>query len=624
MNTAADDPRLTAYVLGELDASERAALEAELAESEALRAELEGIERTLEALRAELEATPKVSLDEVRRARIRRELAAPRPKRRLRALVATAVTAAAMAAGALLFVSSQGRAPSTAAVDFVSGKEKASYDLPAAAPLASAAASPPALVPGQPLDVREKDRFQREAYDSFQDNPFIRVATDPRSTFSVDVDTASYALIRRHLNEGRLPPKGAVRIEEMINYFSYSYPEPEGDRPFSVSSEIGAAPWAPQHRLLKLGIKGRHVAPADVPGTNLVFLIDTSGSMSDENKLPLLKRAFSLLVQQLDAVDRVSIVAYAGSAGMVLPPTPGNDKQAILGALDRLDAGGSTNGGEGIQLAYELAGKGFVKGGINRVVLATDGDFNVGVTSQSDLVELVEQKAKTGVFLSVLGFGSGNYNDSMMEKLADKGNGNYAYVDTLNEAKKVLVEQATGTLMTIAKDVKIQLELNPSEVAAFRLIGYENRVLAHQDFNDDEKDAGEIGADHTVTALYELVPAGQGLTIPGTDPLKYQTPSVPTGSAPKGELATVKLRYKLPNASESQLIELVVKERGGPESSDFRFAAAVAELGMLLRDSPHKGKSSYAEVARLASSSELDERRRELLELAKKASELQR
>ncbi|MBE7484602.1 MAG: VWA domain-containing protein [Polyangiaceae bacterium] len=623
MNETHADTRVTAYALGELDAAERAAFEAELAESAELREELLGIESTLSALREELGRKPKATLDEPRRERIRQELTSPKPraKTRLRAVVFTAVTATAMAAGALFFVKTQDRSPVASHVDRISEKHKS--DMPASPPALASAASP-----GQGMVDEERKvegrRFQREAYDSFQDNPFIRVATDPRSTFSVDVDTASYALIRRHLNDGQLPPKGAVRIEEMINYFSYAYPEPEGDRPFSVSSEVGAAPWAPQHRLLKLGLKGKHVAPADVPGTNLVFLIDTSGSMSDENKLPLLKRAFELLVQQLDAVDRVSIVAYAGSAGMVLGPTPGNDKRAILGALERLDAGGSTNGGQGIELAYKLASEGFVKGGVNRVILATDGDFNVGVTNQSDLVELVEDKAKSGVFLSVLGFGSGNYNDSTMEKLADKGNGNYAYVDTLNEAKKVLVEQATGTLLTIAKDVKIQIEFNPSEVSAFRLIGYENRVLSHQDFNDDRKDAGEIGADHSVTALYEIVPAGRGLAIPGTDPLKYQTPGAPTGAAVKGELGTVKLRYKLPDASESQLLEVVVRESGVAESNDFRFAAAVAQLGMLLRDSPYRGSSSYSEVVRLASSGELDERRRELLDLARKAEQLRR
>ena len=619
MNTAHEDPRVTDYALGELSGEALARFEAELAESEPLREELVNVESTLSALRDELGSQPKPQLSAPQRERIAEQASqgAPRPKRGLRAVAFAAMTVTAAAAGALLFVSTQGRRAEVASVatDKLEGKEKGNVGPRA---LASAASAQDLPMAGQ------GQRFNRDAYDAFSDNPFVRVATDPRSTFSIDVDTASYSLVRRHLRDGQLPPKGAVRIEEMINYFTYAYPEPTGDRPFSVSSEVGAAPWAPGHRLLKLGLKGKHVAPTEVPGTNLVFLVDTSGSMSDENKLPLLKQAFSLLVQQLDAVDRVSIVAYAGSAGTVLPPTPGDQKATILGALDRLSSGGSTNGGEGIQLAYELAKQGFVKGGINRVLLATDGDFNVGVTSQSDLVDLVEQKAKTGVFLSVLGFGAGNFNDSTMEKLADKGNGNYAYIDTLNEAKKVLVEQATGTLMTIAKDVKIQIELNPAEVSEFRLIGYENRVLAHQDFNDDKKDAGEIGADHTVTALYEIVPAGGTPTGPGTDPLKYQAPGAPSGKAVRGELATVKLRYKLPAGSESQLMEVVVRDTDARESDDFRFAAAVAELGMLLRDSPHKGSSSYADTVRLASSGELDERRREFVELVRAAERLKR
>ncbi len=619
MSTAHEDPRVTDYALGELSGEELARFEAELAESELLREELAGVKSTLGALREELGSEPKPALDAPRRERIAEQASqgAPKPKRGLRAVAFAAMTVTAAAAGAMLFVTTQGRRAEVASVsmDKAEGKEKGTLGPGTAASAASSEDMPV---------VNQGQRFNRDAYDAFADNPFVRVATDPRSTFSIDVDTASYSLVRRHLRDGQLPPKGAVRIEEMINYFTYVYPEPTGDRPFSVSSEVGAAPWASGHRLLKLGLKGKHVAPADVPGTNLVFLVDTSGSMSDENKLPLLKQAFSLLVQQLDAVDRVSIVAYAGSAGTVLPPTPGDQRATIIGALDRLSSGGSTNGGEGIQLAYELAKQGFVKGGVNRVLLATDGDFNVGVTSQSDLVDLVEKKAKTGVFLSVLGFGAGNFNDSTMEKLADKGNGNYAYIDTLNEAKKVLVEQATGTLMTIAKDVKIQIEFNPAEVSEFRLIGYENRVLSHQDFNDDKKDAGEIGADHTVTALYEIVPAGGAPTGPGTDPLKYQAPGTPTGKAARGELATVKLRYKQPAGSESQLIEVVVRDTDAKESDDFRFAAAVAELGMLLRDSPHKGSSSYADTVRLASSGELDERRREFVELVRTAERLKR
>ncbi|MCK6531506.1 MAG: von Willebrand factor type A domain-containing protein [Polyangiaceae bacterium] len=619
MSTAHEDPRVTDYALGELSGEELARFEAELAESELLREELAGVKSTLGALREELGSEPKPALDAPRRERIAEQASqgAPKPKRRLRAVAFAAMTVTAAAAGAMLFVTTQGRRAEVASVsmDKAEGKEKGTLGPGTAASAASSEDMPV---------VNQGQRFNRDAYDAFADNPFVRVATDPRSTFSIDVDTASYSLVRRHLRDGQLPPKGAVRIEEMINYFTYVYPEPTGDRPFSVSSEVGAAPWASGHRLLKLGLKGKHVAPADVPGTNLVFLVDTSGSMSDENKLPLLKQAFSLLVQQLDAVDRVSIVAYAGSAGTVLPPTPGDQRATILGALDRLSSGGSTNGGEGIQLAYELAKQGFVKGGVNRVLLATDGDFNVGVTSQSDLVDLVEKKAKTGVFLSVLGFGAGNFNDSTMEKLADKGNGNYAYIDTLNEAKKVLVEQATGTLMTIAKDVKIQIEFNPAEVSEFRLIGYENRVLSHHDFNDDKKDAGEIGADHTVTALYEIVPAGGAPTGPGNDPLKYQAPGTPTGKAARGELATVKLRYKQPAGSESQLIEVVVRDTDAKESDDFRFAAAVAELGMLLRDSPHKGSSSFADTVRLASSGELDERRREFVDLVRTAERLKR
>jgi Ca-activated chloride channel family protein len=474
--------------------------------------------------------------------------------------------------------------------------------MPAAVPTVAASGAVIDL-PAMPGKESEPS-VNRDKFDQFEDNPFIRVEKDPRSTFSIDVDTASYSLLRRHLTEGRLPPKGAVRIEEMINYFSYSYPEPEAGRPFAVQTEVASAPWASQHRLLRIGIKGKHVAPAQVPGTNLTFLIDTSGSMLSEDKLPLLKRAFAMLVDQLDDRDRVSIVVYAGSSGLVLPPTPGNDRRTILGALERLEAGGSTNGGDGIRLAYQTAAQHFIKGGINRVLLATDGDFNVGITNQSELIDLIEQKAKTGVFLSVLGFGGGNYNDSMLEKLADKGNGNYAYIDGFAEARKVLVEQATGTLITIAKDVKIQIEFNPRFAESFRLIGYENRVLAHQDFDDDKKDAGEIGADHTVTALYEIVPVK---------------------SADRGELGTIKLRYKLPDGDKSELIEAVIRDGGigfNQSSGDFRFAAAVAELGLLLRESPHKGEASYQQVISLASDQASDERRRELITLTKTASQL--
>jgi secreted protein with Ig-like and vWFA domain len=358
-------------------------------------------------------------------------------------------------------------------------------------------------------------RLSSEAYDPVVHNPFLRVMQNPLSTFSIDVDTASYANVRRFLNGGQLPPPNAVRVEEFINYFEYDYPQPTTaetavppDCPFSVNVDVGECPWVPEHRLMRVGLKGMEIEQEERPSCNLVFLIDVSGSMQPPNKLPLLKQAMGMAVDGLNVDDRVALVVYAGSSGLVLPSTTGDSLEKIRDALEQLEAGGSTDGGEGIQLAYDVAAENFIEGGVNRVILATDGDFNVGVTDQSELVRLIEDRAKTGVFLSVLGFGMGNYKDDTLEKLADKGNGNYAYIDTPAEARKVLVEQLGGTLVTIAKDVKIQIEFNPAEVMAYRLIGYENRLLAAQDFNDDTKDAGEIGAGHTVTALYELVPVG--------------------------------------------------------------------------------------------------------------------
>jgi Ca-activated chloride channel family protein len=454
-----------------------------------------------------------------------------------------------------------------------------------------------------------------QPHERLPENPFVLVAEDTRSTFSVDVDTASYSLVRRHLNEGRLPPPGAVRIEEMINYFSYDYPEPTSDVPFSVSTEVSGAPWAPSHQLVRIGIKGKHVAAAARPRVNLVFLLDVSGSMDSPDKLPLLKQGFRMLVDQLDATDRVSIVVYAGASGVVLPPTPGDRKHEILAALNRLAAGGSTNGGEGIQLAYAMARRSYVSGGVNRVILATDGDFNVGTTNQAELVRLIEEKARGGTFLSVLGFGSGNYQDSTLEKLADKGNGNYAYIDGVGEAQKVLVEQAAGTILTIAKDVKIQLEMNPNQVESFRLIGYENRVMAHRDFADDSKDAGEIGADHTVTALYELVPKGER-----SDPK-------PPGGVGTKELMTIKLRYKPPLGDTSRAIEVQVPSEARPitsASSDQRFAAAVASFGMLLRGSQHRGTASYDSVLALTQGTGSDRYRTEFVKLVRTARRLSR
>jgi Ca-activated chloride channel family protein len=439
-----------------------------------------------------------------------------------------------------------------------------------------------------------------EDYDSIEENPFLRAALAPLSTFSIDVDTAAWSLVRRHLSDGALPPRGAVRIEEMVNYFPYGYSGPGGMDPFAVHTEVASCPWQPRHRLVRIGLKGRIIDSGERPAANLVFLIDVSGSMESHDKLPLLVQSLKLLAAGLAAQDRVAVVAYAGASGLVLPSTAGSEREALIAALDRLSAGGSTNGGAGIRLAYDVARENFIKGGINRVILATDGDFNVGTTSQSDLVDLVQEKAKTGVFLTVLGFGRGNTKDSTMESLADKGNGNYAYIDSLMEGRKVLVEQAGGTLHTIAKDVKIQVEFNPSLVAGYRLIGYENRMLASEDFRDDTKDAGEIGAGHTVTALYEVVPAGVDVPTSEVDELKYSTPAASTGS---GDLLTVKIRFKDPDGDVSRPLAFPLVDGGAKwadATEDFRFAAAVACLGMVLRGSKHRADASYDTVRELA------------------------
>ena len=468
-------------------------------------------------------------------------------------------------------------------------------------------------------------RFNTEEYSRIVDNPFLTVARDPLATFSVDVDTASYANVRRFLNQGTLPPPDAVRIEEMVNYFDYDYAPPTDGRPVRVHAEVGSAPWQPEHRLVRIGIQGREVSLEERARANLVFLIDVSGSMNDRDKLPLLKDGMRMLVRNLGEDDRVAIVVYAGASGLVLPSTPGYRTRRILAALDQLSAGGSTNGGAGIQLAYDVAVANFVEGGVNRVILATDGDFNVGVTNNGELTRLIEEKAKTDVFLSVLGFGTGNYNDAGLEALADRGNGNYAYIDNIREARKVLVQEMDGTLVTIAKDVKFQVEFNPAEVNAYRLIGYENRILEDQDFNDDAKDAGEIGAGHSVTALFEVIPNGVRTNVPGVDPLRYQTATRPSDRAEGGEMLTVKIRYKDPDGDISRLMEAPLVDRGrGFESAsaDFRFASAVAGFGMILRDSPHKGSASFDAVIRLAESNRGEDRegyRDEFIDLVRRA-----
>ncbi|MEH2422146.1 MAG: von Willebrand factor type A domain-containing protein [Nostoc sp.] len=449
-------------------------------------------------------------------------------------------------------------------------------------------------------------RFNTENYNRIEDNPFHRVSNDPLSTFSIDVDTASYSNMRRFITQGELPPKDAVRIEELINYFTYNYPQPKSERPFSVTTEVAAAPWNPQHKLVEVGLQGKRLESETLPPSNLVFLIDVSGSMDDPNKLPLVQQSLKLLVNKLRPEDRVSLVVYAGNAGLVLPATPGSQKSKILAAIDRLEAGGSTAGGQGIELAYKIAKQSFLKSGNNRVILATDGDFNVGVSSDADLTRLIEQKRDQGIFLTVLGFGTGNYKDGKMEQLADKGNGNYAYIDTLLEAKKVLVNDLRGTLFTIAKDVKIQVEFNPAKVQAYRLIGYENRLLQNQDFNDDKKDAGDIGAGHSVTALYEIIPTGtkSDVKLPEVDPLRYQRSGETALDAGGNELMQVKLRYKLPQDSTSQLLTQTIQDddlrTDQIPSTNLRFAAAVATFGMVLRDSEYKGNANYDLVMKLA------------------------
>ena len=402
---------------------------------------------------------------------------------------------------------------------------------------------------------------------------------------------------------GQLPPVDAVRIEEMINYFSYKYPEPNGVHPFSVYTELSVCPWNSKHQLLHIGLKGKNMDKSELPSSNLVFLIDVSGSMGDANKLPLLKSAFPLLVKELRPEDHIAIVVYSGAAGVVLESTPGNDKEKILEAIDQLESGGSTAGGEGLLLAYKTAEENFVKGGNNRIILATDGDFNVGVSSNADMERIIEKEREKGVFITVLGFGMGNYKDDKMEIIADKGNGNYAYIDNIQEARKTMVSEFAGTLFTIAKDVKFQLEFNPARVKAYRLIGYENRLLNAEDFNNDKKDAGEMGAGHTVTALYELIPAGSDENSDSIDPLKYQSNAAPVKVNLNAELLTVKLRYKQPDGFTSILYESPVKGKVmefSATSKEFRFSSAVAEFGMLLRDSEFKAGASIEQVIQIA------------------------
>lgn len=482
--------------------------------------------------------------------------------------------------------------------------------------------------PGIMASRMDADGMNAEEYKEIAENNFKTVSESPLSTFSIDVDAASYSNMRRYINKGELPPADAIRTEELINYFSYDYPQPTGNDPVKITTEVGACPWNVKHRLVRIGLKAKEIPTDKLPVSNLVFLIDGSGSMYGPQRLGLVQSSLKLLVNNLRDEDRVAIVVYSGSAGEKLPSTSGSDKQKIREAIDELTAGGSTAGGAGIKLAYKMAKQNFVKGGNNRIILCTDGDFNVGVSSDERLEKLIEQERKSGVFLTVLGYGMGNYKDSKMQVLAEKGNGNHAYIDNLQEANRVLVNEFGATMHTVAKDVKLQIEFNPSQVQAYRLIGYESRLLKDEDFNNDAKDAGEMGAGHTVTAFYEVVPAGIKSDFTGkVDDLKYQkTKPAPAVTNNSKELLTVKLRYKAPDGNTSKKIEQpLIDDKKEKVSSDFRFASAVAMFGQLLRDSDFKGDATYDKVISLAKTSlDNDEKgyRREFIRLAETAEGL--
>ena len=515
---------------------------------------------------------------------------------------------------------------STESIDLAFGMNAPQF--PGAAPRPQASAAPDsdqASPSGQP----STEEPNTEDYNRIYENPFLTALQNPLSTFSIDVDTASYSNTRRFIEQqNQLPPADAVRIEEFLNYFRYDFAEPEGKVPFALTTELSNCPWNEGHQLLQIGLQAKALQTDSLSRSNLVFLLDVSGSMSDPNKLPLLKQSLHLLVDQLTEGDRVSIVVYAGAAGQVLPPTSGDHKETILAALDNLEAGGSTAGSAGINLAYQVAQQNFIPGGNNRVILATDGDFNVGPSSESELIRLIEDKRKAGVFLTTLGFGMGNYKDSKMEQLADKGNGNYAYIDSIHEARKVLVEEMGGTLLTLAKDVKLQLEFNPTKVKEYRLIGYENRLLAAEDFADDSKDAGELGAGHTITALYELVPADATSLETQKSDLKYQETDIKETAFASNELLTLNLRYKAPDSDQSELLTQPVSDTvtaWSDASENIHFAASVAGFGMLLRNSEYKGKTTFAQVLELGQQSlgqDLGGYRKAYLELVQKAQKL--
>lgn len=484
-----------------------------------------------------------------------------------------------------------------------------------------------APLPGAPIRFAPGEGNGAEEYGAWTENRFRAAASDPLSTFSIDVDGASYGNLRRMLNDGGLPPRDAVRIEELVNYFPYDYPQPRGGDPVSITTEAGVCPWNRAHRLVRIGIRAREIPSASLPSSNFVFLIDVSGSMYGPRRLGLVVSSLKLLVNNLREQDRVAIVTYSGTARIALPSTSGADRGKIREALESLTAGGSTAGGAGIRTAYAIARENFITGGNNRVILCTDGDFNVGVSSSEGLEELIVRERQSGVFLTVLGYGMGNYKDKKMQTLAEKGNGNHAYIDNLQEANRVLVGEFGSTMHTVAKDVKLQVEFNPAVVQTYRLVGYESRLLDKEDFNDDTKDAGEIGAGQCVTALYEVVPVGAKGNVPGSvDPLRYRIPSACPVASRSGEMLTVKLRYKAPDGETSRLTEATLTDRGRDDvSADFRFASAVAMFGQLLRDSDFRGDATFADVVSVARSglgADSQGYRREFVRLAETAGGL--
>ena len=687
-----NDPRLTAYALGEMNALERTEFEKMLATDPASRAEVEAIQSLGGQIRTEFAKSPAPALTEAQRTSV-----AKAARRRVPVAILAFAAAACLVLGVTVYYAGKGESAAFSAdiperVEYEAKRQQKDASTPSEPPVGfqgpNSAVPPGIRVPdawNSGLEVKRLEAFEvgapaqapvtlivdgspetatelkakadrlleqvqlhnaaflddprfkkeylevlrelerragpdREGYDRVRDNPFIRVSEEDVSTFSIDVDTASYANVRRFLaQQHQLPPPDAVRIEEMVNYFSYAYEPPAAGspHPFRIHVEVAQCPWDAGHRLARVAIKGKVIDHRERGASNLVFLVDVSGSMDQPDKLPLVQASLRMLAENLGGRDRVAIVVYASSSGLVLPST--GDKRQVIDAIERLRAGGSTNGGQGIQLAYQVATENFVKGGTNRVILCTDGDFNVGVTDDGSLTRMIEEKAKSGVFLSVLGFGTGNYKDGKMQQLADKGNGNHAYIDSILEARKVLGEEMSGTLVTIAKDVKIQLFFNPRKVAGFRLIGYENRLLAKQDFNDDTKDAGEIGAGHCVTALYEIVPAGS--EVPGP-PVVDRNPFVAKAEAvvDTDALFQLRLRYKEPEGDTSALLEQVVRDGDGTfdaASPDFRWASAVAAFGMTLRGTAGMGLDAVLEIAKGAAGD--DKYRREFLDLVERA-----